>query len=81
MLAADSPLSLAHLPDPLRLIGPTIGSSPVGRFKRSGTGENDAGNLHSGRGMFTVMSLQNPINQWLGNVLLLLRRYRDNLTK
>jgi len=53
------------LPDPLRLIGPTIGSTPVGRFKRSGTGENDAGNLHSGRGMFTVLLLQNPITSGL----------------
>ncbi len=37
---AESPLSPALLPDPLRLIGPTIGSTPVGRFKRSGTGKN-----------------------------------------
>jgi len=41
ILAADSPLSPALSPDPLRLIGPTIGSTPVGRFKRSGTGEKD----------------------------------------
>jgi len=56
------------------LIGPTICSTPVGRFKRSGTGKNDAGNLHSARGMFTVVSLLNPINRWFGSVLLLLRR-------
>ncbi len=38
----------------MRLIESTTCSNPVGRFKHSGTGENDAGNLLSGRGVLTV---------------------------
>jgi len=45
MAAIVRPMRQTRLPDPLRLIGPTICSTPVGRFKRSGTGADVAGTL------------------------------------